>query len=40
MAVSELVSTKGLNRWKVIVEASVVLSSTVVRHNNVTHQLT
>ena len=39
MAVSELVSTKGLDRWKVIVEASVVLNKTVARHDNLTDQL-
>ena len=39
MVVSEIVSTKGLDRWKVIFEASAVLNRTVVRHNNLTDQL-
>ena len=39
MADSEIVSTKGSQRSKMVIQASVVLNKTIVRHNDLTNQL-
>lgn len=39
MADSDIVSTKGSQRRKIVIQASVVLNRTIVRHNVLTNQL-
>lgn len=39
MADSDIVSTKGSQTRKIVIQASVVLNRTIVRHNVLTNQL-